>query len=404
MAKPSILFISTQLPFPPKSGGTMKSWRYVEDLSKRYHLSVSCLLKEDDEDYLSEFEQSIDIQSLISEKLQVNRSPLNLIKSYLGFPCLNVFRNYSATFEQKTHSVAKEFDAIIVDHYEMFQYVPKHYKGKVIMHTHNAEFMLWQRMGELSNNPVIKFLLKLEAKRVKRYEKKIFALSDLVYSTLSDIELYDKSGFKTDKHKCTYHLGNDELLQLPPLSFKETEGALSFMGTLSWEPNIDGLLWFIKNVWPKIIEKKPESRFYIMGKKGDKRIEGAAKPYKNIIFTGFVKKLESYLKKTTVYIAPLRFGSGMKVKVLEGLYRGVPMVSTSVGAEGLALENEKHILIADEAHSFAQACLRLLEDQSLWEKLRDNSRTVAREKYQWEPLFEQMDVELKKVLAEESNH
>lgn len=404
MAKPSILFISTQLPFPPKSGGTMKSWRYVKDLSKRYRLSVACLLKDEDEEFLQEFEQSIDMQSLIREKLQIRRSPINLLRSYLGFPCLNVFRNYSSTFEQKIHSVVEKFDAIIVDHYEMFQYVPEHYKGKVIMHTHNAEFMLWQRMGELSNNPVIKFLLKLEAKRVKHYEEKIFKQSDLVYSTLSDIELYNTNGFKTDKHKFTYHLGNDELLQLPPLAFKETEGALSFMGTLSWEPNIDGLLWFIKNVWPKIIEKKPECSFYIMGKKGDKRIQEAAKPFKNIIFTGFVKEVENYLKKTTVYIAPLRFGSGMKVKVLEGLYRGVPMVSTSVGAEGLALEDGKHILIADEAHAFAQACLRLLEDQLLWEKLSDNSRAVAREKYQWKPLFEQMDVELKKVLSEKSDN
>lgn len=404
MAKPSILFISTQLPFPPKSGGTMKSWKYVSDLANRYQLSIACLLKDEDEQYLSEFEQSIEVQKLISEKLQINRSPINLIKSYWGFPCLNVFRNYAATFEQKIHAVADNYDAIIVDHYEMFQYVPKHYKGKVVMHTHNAEFMLWQRMGELSKNPIAKLLLKIEANRVKSYEKKIFSASDLVYSTPSDIQLYKSSGFEIVKHKCTYHLGNDELLQLSPLSFKETEGALSFMGTLSWEPNIDGLLWFIKKVWPKIVAKKPDSRFYIMGSKGDSRIYEAAKPYQNIIFPGFVKELDNYLKKTTVYIAPLRFGSGMKVKVLEGLYRGVPMVSTSVGAEGLALENEKHILIADEANTFAEACLRLLEKQSLWEKLRDNSRLIAAEKYKWKPLFEQMDVELKKILPKEDGH
>jgi glycosyltransferase involved in cell wall biosynthesis len=398
MAKPSILFISTQLPFPPKSGGTMKSWKYVSDLANRYQLSIACLLKDEDEIYLDEFKESVEVHTLISEKLQVNRNPLNLIRSYFGYPCLNVFRNYSPTFEQKIHSIASDFDTIIVDHYEMFQYLPNGYKGKVVIHTHNAEFMLWQRMGELSKNPLAKLLLKIEANRVKAYEKKIFSESDLVYSTPSDIELYKHNDIEIEKHKCTYHLGNDELLQLPPLSFNETEGALSFMGTLSWEPNIDGLLWFIQKVWPKIIEEKPNIRFYIMGEKGDNRIYEAAKPYQNIIFTGFVKELDSYLKKTTVYIAPLRFGSGMKVKVLEGLYRGVPMVSTSVGAEGLALENGTHILIANESTSFAKACLVLLNDQALWEKLRDNSRVIAREKYRWKPLFEQMDIELKKIL------
>ncbi|MEX2379575.1 MAG: glycosyltransferase, partial [Vicingaceae bacterium] len=337
---------------------------------------------------------------IIVEKLQIKRSPINLIKSYFGFPCLNVYRNYSLTFKQKIHSIAQNFDAIIIDHYEMFQYVPSKYSGKVIMHTHNAEFMLWQRMGELSMNPVAKVLLKLEAQRVRKYEQEIFSSSDLIYSTPSDIELYKQHGFNTEKHKLTYHLGKDDLLKMPNLSFNETEGALSFMGTLSWEPNIDGLLWFIKKVWPQIIEKKPESRFYIMGKKGDHRIYQAAKPYQSIIFTGFVKDLDQYLQKTTVYIAPLRFGSGMKVKVLEGLYRGVPMVSTSVGAEGLELENEKHILIADSPKDFAEACLRLLEDQTLWERLRDNSRSIAEEKFKWEPLFERMNKELLKILQD----
>jgi len=101
------------------------------------------------------------------------------------------------------------------------------------------------------------------------------------------------------------------------------------------------------------------------------------------------------LKKTRVYIAPLRFGSGMKVKVLEGLYRGVPMVSTSVGAEGLAVKNEQDILIADDNISFANSCITLLENKNRWETVRDNSRKIAKEKYRWKPLFEKMDLSLK---------
>jgi len=398
MSNASLLFLSTQLPYPPKSGGTMKSWKYVEDLSKRYQLGLACLLKDEDESYLAEFEKKIKLTQFIHQKLEVNRNPINLIKSYFGFPCLNVFRNFSKSFQGKVNQIANDYDLIVVDHYEMFQYVPKNYKGKVVMHTHNAEFMLWQRMGELTKNPLVKWLLKAEAMRVKKYEKAIFNASDLIYSTPSDIELYKNHAFKTDKHRSTYHLGNDQLLELPPLKFSDTELALSFMGTLSWEPNIDALLWFIQEVWPQIIKKQADCRFYIMGKKGDERIYEAAKKFPNIIFTGFVKDLESYLKKSRVYIAPLRFGSGMKVKVLEGLYRGVPMVSTSVGAEGLALKNEQHILIANDSTQFAAACLRLIEEQTLWKQLSENSRKIAAEKYRWEPLFEQMDKELQLLL------
>jgi glycosyltransferase involved in cell wall biosynthesis len=392
-----ILFLTTQLPFPPKSGGTVKSWNFVQFLAKHHQLSIGSLLKGDDRNHLQQFNSAIAIQLLLTEDISISRNPLNLLKSYLLSPSLNVFRNTTTAFKTKVDSIADDFEIIIVDHYEMFQYVPKNFKGKVIMHTHNAEFMLWQRMGELSSNPIKKIILMLEASRVKKYEAHIFGLSDLVFSTPSDIELYRKNGFKTPKHSVTYHLGNDQLLQLKDLEFSATEKAITFIGTLSWEPNIDGLVWFIERCWAAIKTKHPDCKLYILGSSPDQRILNSAKKDSAIIFTGFVENLDDYLQKTRVYIAPLRFGSGMKVKVLEGLYRGVPTVSTSVGAEGLEIENKKEILIADDAADFSSACIELLQNEPLWQQLRDNSRKVAEEKYRWEPLFKKMNLEIEKV-------
>ncbi len=389
--------MTTQLPFPPKSGGTVKSWNYVKHLSSNYELSIACLLKDDDAEHVEAFKAAISISNFYYEELDVKRSALNLIKSYLQSACLNVFRNYSKSFLAKINGLAKEYDTLIIDHYEMFQYVPENYHGRVVMHTHNAEFMLWQRMSELSNHPIKKFILFTEAKRVKKYESYIFKNSDLIYSTPSDIELYKQHGFDVSKHDVTYHLGNDQLLSLPELKFSETEKAISFMGTLSWEPNIDGLVWFLEKVWPLIVKKDPEVVFYIMGKDPDSRIIQAISKDQRIKLTGFIENLDDYLKKTRAYIAPLRFGSGMKVKVLEGLYRGVPCVSTSVGAEGLELENEKHIFINDDEYQFASYCLKLLQDDETWEKLSSESRKVAAEKYLWKDLFKRMDQSLSKI-------
>lgn len=394
-----ILFLTTQLPYPPKSGGTVKSWNYVRFLAANYQLSVACLLKDDDEKHTSSFLETVSIDALISEKVSVSRSPLNLLKSYLFAPCLNAFRNYSKKFAHQINEIASSYDAIIVDHYEVFQYVPTTFRGKVIMHTHNAEFMLWQRMSELTNHPLKKLILKLEANRVKRYEKTIFSQSDLIYSTPSDIALYKEHDFKVEKHRITYHLGNDHLLELPNIERNTTEKALSFIGTLSWEPNIDGLVWFLDHVWPQVLAKHSDCKLYVLGKSPDQRILAAAKGNPQVVFTGFVNDLDEYLRKTRVYLAPLRFGSGMKVKVLEGLYRGVPSVSTSVGAEGLEVRSGEEILIADEAPLFAQHCIALLDDVALWNKLRDQSRIVAKANYQWAPLFEKMDVEFNKCFT-----
>ena len=400
MNNQSILFLTTQLPFPPKSGGTIKSWNYVQFLARNYRLSIASLLKDDDEKHVENFKQAIQLEHFVSEKLSIERTPLNLLKSYFFSPCLNVFRNYAPAFSRQVDELLQSTDAVIVDHYEVFQYVTKNFKGKVIMHTHNAEFMLWQRMSELTNNPIKKLILKIEAIRVKKYEAVIFNQSDLIYSTPSDIELYKRHGFSTKKHQITYHLGNDTLLQLPDLNFSSTEKAITFIGTLSWEPNIDGICWFIDYCWRTIKAKHPDCKLYILGKSPDERIYKAAKKDPQIIFTGFVKELDTYLQKTRVYIAPLRFGSGMKVKVLEGLYRGTPCVTTSVGAEGLNVRNGEEILIADEPESFTRDCLTLLEDEGTWNKLRSNARSVAKKEYLWVNLFERMDRSMLELLKE----
>lgn len=392
-----ILFLTIQLPFPPKSGGTVKSWNYVSHLSKSNQLTIGTLLKDDDHLHEANFQRNIKLDNYFSESVSISRSPINLLKSYLTAPSLNVFRNKSTLFFANVIEAAKKAEVIILDHYEVFQYVPTEFEGKVVMHTHNAEFMLWQRMSELTNNPIKKLILKLEAIRVKKYERLVFNQSDLIYSTPSDIELYKKEGFNTSKHQITYHLGNDHLLELPDIQFEETELAITFIGTLSWEPNINGICWFIDNCWSTIKAKQPATKLYILGKNPEKRILKSANKDQSIIFTGFVQDLDEYLQKTRVYIAPLRFGSGMKVKVLEGLYRGIPCVTTSVGAEGLMIRNEKEVFITDDAEHFSKNCTLLLETKTIWTEMRNNARKVAQKEYKWIDLFQKMDKTFEKL-------
>lgn len=399
MLEKKILFVSTQLPYPPQSGGTVKSWNFVKHLAKNNSLSIACLLKEDDYKHEKEFLEKIQLSNYKSVPLLIPRTAINLIKSYFLAPCLNLFRNRSEEMKKAVEELSPGQDIIIIDHYEVFQYVPKDFKGKVVLHTHNAEFMLWKRMSELSSNWIKKMILSFEAFRVKVYEKKIFAKADLVFATPSDIELYSKEAFPKENLRVTFHLGNDHLLDLPDIKFSETNKSLCFMGTLSWEPNIDGLAWFIEMAWPKILKAIPDCQLEVLGSNPDKRLLDAAKNSRNINFCGFVKDLNSKLKTTRVFIAPLRFGSGMKVKVLDGLYRGVPSVLTTVAAEGITIKDGEHALVSDDPKIFASHCVRLLEDRLLWEKIQSNSRVLARSNYLWEDLFVKMDWEMNKILS-----
>ncbi|UTW60917.1 glycosyltransferase [bacterium SCSIO 12741] len=382
MAK--VLFLTTQLPFPPESGGVLKSWNLVKALAAHHELGMVTLLKGKDERHEAEFRKQVEIRDYQSYPCDNPRNLKTVVNSYLRSRTLNIYRNYSPQAKAGIEQLAASYDLLIADHYEMFQYVPANFKGRVILHEHNAEYVMWDRFASVENNLLRKNVLFLESRRIKNAEKQYCRRADRIWAAPNDQQALQKLGIPAQKFATTYHLGNDALLQEPDLIFKQTELNLAFIGTLSWEANIDGVIHFLKNIFPKILDKKPETTFTIIGKDADSRLKKAASPYGNqVVFTGFVPELEPWLSKARVFVLPLRFGSGMKVKFLDAMYRGIPVVSTPVGAEGLEVRHEKEAMITADPVQFAEACLLLLEDTEKWNEMSQVSRQLARDRYTW---------------------
>lgn len=383
-----ILFLTPTLPFPPVSGGVIKSNKVVHFLSGRYTLTVACFLKNEDPQYVEEFKTTVKLSGLITEALDIPRNAKNLILSnLLGIP-LNLYRNRSATFNELVSNAARDADIIFCDHYVMFQYVPKDFKGKVILHEHNCEYLIWQRYAEIETKLLKKLALLNQAYRIRHYEQKICRRADVVLAAPNDTDELEKIGADRKKFLETYHLGDDELLKLPDLEFSDTEASLLYVGTLSWEANIDGLSWFFNECWRSIAAKHPGIKLYIVGKHPDPRLKAMADADPNIILTGFVEDLEPYFRRNRVFITPLRFGSGIKVKVVNALYRGIPCVTTSIGAEGLKVIDGEQLFIRDRADAFTAAVDVLLEDEESWKKLSRQARQLARQYYTWEFVLE----------------
>src|SRR5690606_25333872 len=123
------------------------------------------------------------------------------------------------------------------------------------------EFALWERMAQFENNPFKKLLLSLESKRVLVAEKAAIEQANLVFATPSDIKLYNQKGIQSENFRSTYHLGNDSFLLKKETFFHSSQKCILFIGTLGWEPNIHGLLWFLKEVWPLLEEQMPDLKF-----------------------------------------------------------------------------------------------------------------------------------------------
>ncbi len=383
-----ILFLTPTLPFPPISGGVIKSNKVVYFLSTKYELSVACFLKNDDAQHKDEFLTTVKLHDFISLELEIPRTAKNLILSNIqGIP-LNLYRNKSAAFKEKINAIIHQYDILFCDHYVMFQYIPDNYKGKIILHEHNCEYLIWKRYATIEKSLFKKLALLNQAYRIKKYEQEICKKATIILAAPNDTDELVKIGADRTKFLETYHLGDDNLLNEPALDFDKTEKALLYIGTLSWEANVDGLVWFCNEIWQSIKQQHPDIKLYIVGKNPDKRLKEIAAKDNQIILTGFIENVESYFKKARLFITPLRFGSGIKVKVVNALYRGIPCVTTSIGTEGLKVKDNEHIFIKDTSVTYAAAIDVLLTDKEIWTKISLNSRNIALQYYTWDYVLE----------------
>lgn len=398
-----LLFITPELPYPAQSGGKVKSLKLLHALAEKYQVTLACPLKMEDAQYVDEFHAISPCTHHLHQQVSIPRTPGNLILSYLrGIP-LNVHRTYNEQLHNSIAALANEQHVVFLDHYEVYAYLPTDYKGLTIYHAHNAYFKMWERYAQLPGNLAMRGAAYMESRRVKKYEAGVANNADLCFAAPNDGQELAKAGVALDKLHDTFHLGDDKQLELPDLQYANTEKKLMYVGFLGWEPNTQGLLWFIEQVWPRLVERHPDLRFDIVGKGPDERLQAAAAMWDGICLKGFVPDLQEIYNDARVSVAPLLFGSGMKVKVLDAMARGMPTVTTSVGAEGIDIEPGTHMLVADEPIEMATQIERLLSDPKLWLLLQTESRALITERYTWRQLFMQMHRTMEAGLPDKMN-
>ncbi|MGV9012078.1 MAG: glycosyltransferase [Flavobacteriales bacterium] len=394
-----LVFITNQLPYPPQSGGVIKSWRFIQHLAQHFDVTLIAPLKGDDVKHLEAFKRALPLSAVHALPVERPRTALNFLKSLVSSPTLNVYRNADPELQRAAEDAIGKADLVLVDHLEVFPYVPKNVKVPVILHQHNAEFVMWERSRTVAKSLPERIVLEIEARRVKHFEVKSCSRADLVLAAPNDQEELAKAGVPKHKFHTTYHLGDDSGLDAPVLRFDEALNNLLYVGTLSWPANADGLIWFLNDVWPILKNTYPELTMDIIGRGADETLQLAVKRSPGAILRGFVDDLEPFYRKSKVFIAPLRFGSGTKVKVITALYRGLPCATTSIGVEGLDLVSDVEIMLADDEAGMAARIGKLLSDRQAWGSMRDASRERARKDLGWNSMLEDHVIALRHLLS-----
>ena len=276
-----------------------------------------------------------------------------------------------------------DYSCIYYDHLPMFVYYPLCKKlwpkAKHILDEHNCEATIMRRNAESASNPLKKIFMSFESRKVERFESKsLLAADSTIVLSNEDYQTLRETAGKDFKHYIIPIGVIDKGIK------KETNTGeainILFVGTLTWEPNNQGLVWFLDNVLPLVENEGIKYHLYIVGKNPSAEVVEKTKGNNDITITGYVESVDEYYDKCDCTIVPLFIGSGQRVKLIEAFSKGIPAISTSIGAEGLTYEKEKSILIADTADEFLH-CLLSIKSPNIKKLLSKESRKVYDEYY-----------------------
>ncbi len=388
----NLLFCCPDLPYPLDSGLKVRVFNLGRELARRHQVHLACLSRSTpDLAALAAIEAAGMSVTLIGKPAL---SLKNKLLTYAGRLAAGVPLPYILSWEESIFTelsrlaASRPFDMAIAEHLFMARFVLGLNPRKVITE-HNIEGQLESQLAAAA--PLPRRLLKqAEAAWIATYERKLLRSFAGVIA-VSEADRRALARMAPDVPIALVGNGVDcgrfrDLFSAPG----PAEARLLFLGLMSYEPNAEAVLWFINEIFPRIRSGFPKAAITIAGAEPAGPVR-ALDNGESIRVTGAVTDVLPYYQQNSVMVVPLRQGGGSRLKILEAFAAGMPVVSTSKGAEGLEVENGIHLLIADRPASFAAAVGRLLADRELCTALRRNARRLVEDRYDWPILAAELE-------------
>ncbi|MFZ5553581.1 MAG: glycosyltransferase family 4 protein [Bacteroidota bacterium] len=294
----------------------------------------------------------------------------------------NISRFFSPDFDLKLIKTLREnsYDVIHLESLFMTPYIAtirRHSKGKIVLRSHNLEYIIWERMAEASKNRAKKAYLNLLSRQLKRYELNVINQVDGI-AAISNEDAKKYLSFKCFKPIVNIPFGinyNNYTISHTPPEFL----SLFHIGAMDWTPNVEGINWFLNKVWPEIRLHQPEIKFYLAGRKMPEYLVKNAP--ENVIVTGEVESANDFINSKSIMVVPLLTAGGIRVKIIEAMALGKTVISTKIGAEGIDYKKGEHLFIANTPGEFAETINTLVNNRALVEETGKNARKLVENKY-----------------------
>jgi sugar transferase (PEP-CTERM/EpsH1 system associated) len=383
-----ILWLKTELLHPVDKGGKIRTYNMLRALKSTHRITYLTLV--DDEAGPAEREAASEYCHELVCVPHRTRPKFSAgfyaeLASNLISPLPYFMKKYeSPALRHKINSLSSRgnFDILVCDFLQPSINVPEHPSLPTVLFQHNVEAMIWRRHYEVQKNPIKKAYLynqwrksfAYESATCQRFDQVVAVSTEDAQTMRHEYNLQQVADVPTGVDTCFFRPQGDE----PNLPHN-----LVFTGSMDWLPNEDAMQYFIKEILPRIRQSLPDVTLTVVGREPYSSLIDQARHDPAIVVTGRVDDVRPYIERATAYIVPIRIGGGTRLKIYEAMAMEKPIVSTSVGAEGLPLRNGVELLIADTAEAFADAVIRVLKDEDLAQALGRRAATTVRQKYSW---------------------
>jgi len=375
-----ILFICNKSPWPPKEGGPIAMNAIIEGLIEAGH-QVKVLA-------VNSFKYNIrltDIPESYRQKTGIELIDVDLRIKYLD-AFLNLFtsksyhveRFISRDFRERIEHVLKSetFDMVQVEMVFMAPYVAtvrKFSKAKIVLRAHNIEHLIWMRVASEEKNPLKKWYLNHLAKTLRKFELASLDWFDGIAAiTPKDEAFFSMAVCTTPTTTISFGINVEKHPACKPLTARPV--SFFHIGAMNWIPNQEGIRWFLENVWVRFHSEFPQTRFYLAGREMPEWLTGCTIP--GVVVVGEVEDAQQFICSHSVMIVPLFSGSGIRIKIIEGMASDKPIITTEIGAEGIHYKNGKNILIAKTASDFLETMRFCIQNPDQCAEIGTNARRL----------------------------
>lgn len=378
-----ILWVKAGKLLPPDTGGRLRSYHLLRQLARSHEVLVLTYYEgKRDAEYESQMSNVFPgAISLHTGGSSLAARTLDYVRHLRSDAPFTVYRYGKAVVRERVQRIFadRSVDVAVCDflapslNFTLGSAIP------VVLFQHNVESLLWRRRAENEQRSLWRSVYWREAERMREYEAKALRRFDRVIA-VSEVDKAAFSAMAPGVPVDVVPTGVDVRAFDRPRSGVATADTVVFVGSMDWEPNVDGVQWFCREVWPIVLRRRPGARFQVVGRRPGRRIRALASTTVEVV--GDVESVVPYFHGAAVVAVPLRSGGGTRLKILEAFAARCAVVSTTVGAEGLPVEDGRDILLRDEPGEFAAAIVSLLEDAERRRLIGEAARATA-EKFDW---------------------